>query len=63
MTWLVFVAVCLLVGVWFRWKIWVVIAGLAMSTFPFQTWPFEVWTKRTGRLISRNLSTQVRHTA
>ncbi|KAB1662097.1 DUF3817 domain-containing protein [Pseudoclavibacter sp. CFCC 13796] len=60
---MVFVAVCLLAGVWFRWKLRVIIAGLAMSTFPFLTWLFEVWTKRPGRLISRNHSTQVRHTA
>lgn len=48
--WLLFVAMCLLAAFWFRWRLWVTVVGLAISTLPFLTIPFDIWMERSGRL-------------
>ncbi len=51
--WIAFVIACLAAAVRFRWSIWVALIGLATSTLPFLTVPFEWWMERSGRLGER----------
>lgn len=51
--WIVFVIACLAAAIRFRWSWWVALIGLAVSTLPFLTVPFDWWMERSGRLLDR----------
>lgn len=51
--WIAFVLACLAAAFRFRWSWWVTLIGLATSTLPFLTVPFDRWMERSGRLGAR----------
>lgn len=53
-TWLAFVAGCILAGTWFRWPWHTVATGVLISIVPFATLPFDHRLKRAGRLTARS---------
>ncbi|MFV0309073.1 MAG: DUF3817 domain-containing protein [Desertimonas sp.] len=52
--WVVFVIVCVTVGIWFQWEWWVVLLGLAASVVPLLTLVLDIWIERSGRVAVRN---------